>query len=102
MSRVLSFCSGLFAAVSLILLALSAVVGGPFAYANPILNSAQCVSWGNCTNGCACNGKTTVCDSWYEPTVPYGENGKAVSCFCDGKSTNGPNGRIFKCTKCVL
>jgi hypothetical protein len=102
MSRALSFFSGLFAAVSLIFLALSVVVVGPFAYGgiNPINNA--CASAGNCTNGCACKGKTTVCDSWYSPTIPYGQYGVAVSCYCLGKSTNGPNGRIFQCTRCVL
>ena len=104
MSRLLSFVSGLFAAVSLIFLALSAVLVGPFAYAGPILssNGPRCVSYLNCMGGNtnACHGKTAVCETWIVPLPPDGWS--TVECFCDGKYGDQNGRRVFACTGCYL
>ena len=63
MSRLLSFVSGLFAAVSLIFLALSVVVVGPFAYAGYLRRTPQMSELRNCRRQYKCvPWQDLVCD----------------------------------------
>jgi hypothetical protein len=100
MSRLLSFVSGLSAAVSLVFLALSIVVVGPLAYANTRLGNT-CNSGGNCRGLVnSCNGQTAVCDSWIEQSENT-ETFITVKCFCDGHNVRTEDGQLgYVCDDC--